>query len=30
VRRQQMRAEAHLMDHTLTDLNAPIEITAPR
>jgi copper transport protein len=30
VRRQQMRAEAHLMDHMLTDLNAPIEITPPR
>jgi putative copper export protein len=29
VRRQQMRAEAHLMDHTLTDLNAPIVITPP-
>jgi len=29
VRRQEMRAEAHLMDHTLTDLNAPVTITPP-
>ena len=29
VRRQEMRAEGHIMDHTYSDLNGPLSVQAP-